>query len=163
MSEFTPLKFTTPSDLEIAFARAFDVPRPLLFDGLTKPDLIKQWLLGPPGWSMPVCDFDPKVGGAYRFQWSGPNGAAMGTRGVCREVVPPARFVATERFDVSWYPGEGLITYDLTDLGGKTSLTLTIRYETKEIRDGVLKNHMDMEKGIALSYDRLEKLLKQAG
>ncbi|MFY9582881.1 MAG: SRPBCC domain-containing protein [Candidatus Acidiferrales bacterium] len=45
----------------------------MVFDALTKPELVKQWLLGPPGWSMPVCEIDLRVGGAYRFLWRGPD------------------------------------------------------------------------------------------
>src|SRR5687768_8056032 len=40
------LKVTTPSDREIAMTRVFNAPRKLVFDALTKPELIKRWLLG---------------------------------------------------------------------------------------------------------------------
>lgn len=154
-------KVTTPSDLEIAMTRLFNAPRRLVFDALTKPELVKQWLLGPPGWSMPVCEIDPRVGGAYRFLWRGPDGAEMGLRGIYREIVQPERFAATERFDDPWYPGEALVTYALTEQNRVTALTLTVRYESREARDGVLKT--PMEKGVAMSYDRLEQLLASSG
>jgi uncharacterized protein YndB with AHSA1/START domain len=141
--------------------RVFNAPRQLVFGALTKPELVKQWLLGPPGWTMPVCEIDLRVGGAYRFQWRGTDGAEMGTRGVFREIAPPERFVATERFDNPWYPGESLVTYLLVEQGGKTTLTLTVLYESREARDGVLKS--GMEKGVAMSYDRLEQLLASEG
>ena len=151
------LKVTTRGDREIVMTRLFDAPRRLVFDALTKPELVKQWLLGPPGWSMPVCEIDLRVGGAYRFLWRGPDGTEMGTRGVHREIVVPERLVATERFDEAWYPGEALITYVLVEQGGKTTLTLTVLYESREARDAVLKT--PMEHGIAMSYDRLAELL----
>ena len=151
------LKVTTPSDCEIAMTRVFSAPRRLVFEALTKPALVKQWLLGPPGWTMPVCEIDQRVGGAYRFLWRGPDGTEMGTRGVCRELVPPERFVATEKFDDPWYPGEALVTYVLSEQDGITTLTLTVRYESREARDAVLKT--PMEHGVAMSYDRLEELL----
>jgi uncharacterized protein YndB with AHSA1/START domain len=141
--------------------RVFNAPRQLVFGALTKPELVKQWLLGPPGWTMPVCEIDLRVGGAYRFQWRGTDGAEMGTRGVFREIAPPERFVATERFDNPWYPSESLVTYLLVEQGGKTTLTLTVLYESREARDGVLKS--GMEKGVAMSYDRLEQLLGSEG
>jgi uncharacterized protein YndB with AHSA1/START domain len=155
------LKVTTPSDCEIAMTRVFSAPRRLVFAALTNPALVKQWLLGPPGWTMPVCEIDLRVGGAYRFQWRGPDGTEMGTRGVFRELVPPERFVATENFDDPWYPGESLVTYVLVEQGGITTLTLTVRYESKEARDGVLKT--PMEHGVAMSYDRMEELLASQG
>ena len=154
-------KVTTPTDREIAMTRVFNAPRHLVFGALSKPELVKQWLFGPPGWTMPVCEIDLRVGGAYRFQWRGPDGTEMGTRGVFREIAPPERFVATERFDDPWYPGEALITYVLVEHGGKTTLTLTVLYESREARDGVLKT--PMEKGVAMSYDRLEELLASLG
>ena len=151
------LQVSTPSDREIAMTRAFDSPRNLVFDALTKPELIKQWLLGPPGWTMPICAMDLKVGGAYRFVWRGSNAKEMGVRGVFRELVSPERFVATEQFDQPWYPGEALVTNALVEHGGKTTLTLTVRYESKEARDGVLKTPMD--EGVGANYDRLARLL----
>jgi len=151
------LKVTTPSDREIDMTRVFNAPRRLVFEALSKPELVKQWLLGPPGWSMPVCEIDLRVDGAYRFEWAGPDGAKMGSRGVFLEVVVPERFVATERFDEPWYPGEAVVTNVLTEHHGKTTLTLTVRYESREARDNVLKTPMD--KGVGMSYDLLERLL----
>ena len=152
------LKLTTPSDREIAMTRAFDAPRKLVFDAHTKPDLVRQWLLGPPGWSMPVCEMDVRVGGTYRWVWRHDrNGTTMGMGGVYREIVAPERLVNTERFDEAWYPGEALNTLVLVEKGGRTTLTQTMRYESREARDAVLKS--DMERGVAASYDRLAELL----
>ena len=152
------LKVTTPSDREIAMTRVFDAPRTLVFDAHTKPELVKQWLLGPPGWSMPVCEMDVRVGGTYRWVWRHDrNGTEMGMGGVYREIVQPERLVTTERFDEAWYPGEGLNTLVLVERGGRTTLTQTMRYESREARDAVLKS--GMEKGVAASYDRLADLL----
>ena len=155
------LKVTTPSDREIAMTRVFDAPPRLVFDALTRPELVKRWLLGPPGWSMPVCEIDLKVGGAYRYVWRHDrDGREMGMGGVLREIVPPERIVATESFDESWYPGEALVTNVLVEQGGTTTLTLTILYESREARDTALKSNM--EQGVAASYDRLAELLALA-
>ena len=140
--------------------RVFDASPQLVFDALTKPELVKQWLLGPAGWSMPLCEIDLRVGGSYRFLWRHEaKGTEMGIRGVYREIVPPERVVNTEVFDEPWYPGESLVTNVLIVQGGKTLLTLTMRYESREIRDTVLKS--GMEKGVAVSYDRLAELLEK--
>ena len=152
------LKVTTPSDREITMTRVFDAPRTLVFDAHTKPELVKQWLLGPPGWSMPVCEMDVRVGGTYRWVWRHDrNGTEMGMGGVYREVVAPERLVATERFDEAWYAGESLNTLVLVEKGGRTTLTQTMRYESKEAREAVLKS--GMESGVIASYDRLADLL----
>src|SRR6266700_131199 len=72
------LKLTTPSDREIAMTRVFNAPRKLVFDAWTKPELLKRWMIGPPGWSFVVCEIDLRVGGAYRYVWRGPDGMEQG-------------------------------------------------------------------------------------
>jgi uncharacterized protein YndB with AHSA1/START domain len=154
------LKLTTRGEREIEMTRVFDAPRSLVFDALTKPGLVKRWLLGPDGWSMPVCEIDLRVGGSYRYVWRHVNGNEMGMGGVYREIVVPERIVATEKFDDPWYPGEAVGTMVLMEQGGKTTLTQTIVYESGAIRDAVLKS--PMEQGVAASYDRLAELLAAA-
>jgi len=152
------LKVTTPTDREIAMTRVFDAPRNLVFDAMTTPELLKRWLGVFGGWSLAVCEVDLRVGGAYRYLWRGPDGVEMGVRGIFREVLPPDRIVHTEAFDDPWYPGEAIVTTTFLEQSGKTTLTLTILYESKEIRDEVLKS--PMEHGVATSYDTLAELLK---
>ena len=156
------LKLTTPTDREITMTRVFDAPRRLVFDAFTKPELVKQWLLGPPGWTMPVCEIDLRVGGAYRYVWRrDSDGSKMGMGGVYREIVSPERLVATEKFDQAWYPGEAVISTVFVEQGGKTTITQTVLYQSREARDAVLKS--GMEKGVAASYDRLAELLVSLG
>lgn len=152
------LQITTPSDREIAMTRVFTAPRHLVFDALTKPELVKRWLLGPPGWSMPVCEIDLRVGGKYRYVWRrDSDGTDMGMGGVYREIVAPERIVFSEKFDQSWYSGEAVGTTRLEEQNGKTTLTQTMLYESKQTRDEVLKS--PMESGVGASYDRLAELL----
>jgi uncharacterized protein YndB with AHSA1/START domain len=157
MTSTATLKVTTPSDREIQMSRVFDAPRQLVFDAYTKPELLRRWFHGPPGWKLVVCEFDLRVGGAYRYVWQGPEGAEMGMGGVLREVVPPERLVSMEKFDQSWYPGEAIGTVTFTEQGGKTTLTMTMRYDSKEARDIALKS--GMEQGVAANLDRLAELL----
>ena len=96
------LKVTTPSDREICMTRAFDASRELVFDCYTKPELLKRWMFGPPGWTVVGCEVDLRVGGAYRFVWRGPDGTEMGMGGVHREIVRPERIVNTQLFDQDW-------------------------------------------------------------
>ncbi len=149
---------TAHGDREIVVTRIFDAPRHLVFDAYTKPKLIQRWLLGPDGWSMPVCEIDLRVGGKYRYVWkSDSDGREMGMGGIYREVVAPERIVATEVFDEAWYPGEAVDTIVFAERDGKTTLTQTILYNSRETRDAVLKS--PMQTGMAASYDRLEKFL----
>ena len=156
------LKLTTPTDREIVLTRDFDAPRSLVFDAMRKPELLKRWLSGPPGWSMVDCENDLKVGGAFRHVWRRTDGTEMAMRGVYREVVPPERIVRTESFQFGCdaQVGERVGTLVLTEQGGQTTLTLTVIYPSKEARDGALKS--GMEHGMAVGYDRLAELFASA-
>jgi uncharacterized protein YndB with AHSA1/START domain len=155
------LKVEARGEREIVMTRMFDAPRHLVYEAVTKPELVKRWLLGPDGWSMPVCDIDLRVGGKYRYVWKrDKDGTEMGMGGVYREIVPNERIVATEAFDQAWYPGEAVGTLLLTEEGGRTKLTQVVLYESRDARDGVLKS--PMEEGVAVSYDRLEKIVTRA-
>jgi uncharacterized protein YndB with AHSA1/START domain len=151
------LQVTTPSDREIAMTRVFDAPRGLVFDAWTKPELLKRWLGVRGGWTFAVCEVDLRVGGAYRYVWRGPTGTEMGMGGVFREIVRPERIVATEKFDQSWYEGDALDTTVLVEKNGKTTVTTTVLYASREVRDAVLKS--PMERGVAESYDKLAEVL----
>ena len=155
------LQLTTPSELEIAFTRVFAAPRRLVFGALTQPELVQRWLLGPPGWTMPECEIDLRVGGAYRYVWRHESdGRVLRMGGVFCEIAAPERTVVTERFTEPPYPGEALVTTVLVERAGNTTLTTTARYESREIRDGALRS--GMEKGISASYDRLDQVLASA-
>lgn len=158
MNKSAALKVMARGEREVVMTRTFNAPRTLVFETFTRPDLIKRWLLGPDGWSMPVCEVDLRVGGRYRYVWRhDKDGKEMGMGGVYREIAPPERVVATEKFDDPWYEGEGLVTVTLAEQGGKTLLTQTLCYESRAARDAVLKS--GMETGVRRSYDRLEELL----
>lgn len=151
------LHVALPSDREVVLTRVFDAPRELVYDALTKPELLKRWF-GPRGWSLVVCEVDLRVGGAWRFVLRGPDGAEMRMRGVYRELVRPERTVHTESFDD--YPGESVVTGVLVERDGKTTLTGTVLYESKEVRDAVVSS--GMEHGAAESYDKLAEQLATA-
>jgi uncharacterized protein YndB with AHSA1/START domain len=151
-------KFTAMAagNREIVLTRIFDgVPAARLFEAWTRPELMRRWL-GSRRHTMSVCEIDLRVGGAYRFVWSGPGMPDMGMGGIYREIVPSERLVATEAFD-GWYEGESLVTTVLAEQDGRSTLTTTVRYPSREIRDMVMGS--GMAGGVAESYDRLEDLL----
>ncbi|MBA2687311.1 MAG: SRPBCC family protein [Gemmatimonadaceae bacterium] len=152
------VRITPRGEREIQMIRTFSASRDLVFDAFTKPELVRRWLLGPDGWSMPICEMDLRVGGNYRWVWkSDKDGTTMGVGGTYREITRPDRLVNTEKFDDAWYPGESINTTEFVEKNGKTTMTSTMLYESREARDGVLKS--DMERGVNDSYDRLEDLL----
>ena len=153
------LKVSARGDREIVIERSFNAPRQLVFDAYRKPELIRKWLLGPEGWTMPVCEVDFRVGGKYRYVWRNQKGMEMGMGGEFREIVVPERIVSTERFDQSWYPGEAVGTLTLIERGGRTIMTQVMLYDTPEAREAVLQS--PMETGLKAGYDRLERLLAE--
>lgn len=159
MSSLAGLKVATPSDVEILITRDFDAPRELVFQAMTKPEFVRRWLCGPPGWEMTVCEPVAEAGGVYRYTWKGPAGEAMSMHGVCREFAPPERIVNTEVFDMGCpaQAGEQLGTLILSADGARTKLALTVRFPSKQARDAAIA--FGMEKGLAAGYERLDALL----
>src|SRR2546430_1875665 len=94
--------FATPSDREIVMTRVVDAPRRLVWEAWTNPQHVPRWLLGPEGWSMPICEIDLRPGGAWHFGWRRGDGTEMEMRGLYREVTPPERLVTTESWGGSW-------------------------------------------------------------
>jgi uncharacterized protein YndB with AHSA1/START domain len=148
--------FTTPSDREIVMTRVVDAPRRLVFDAWTKPEHLPHWLLGPSGWTMPVCEIDLRPGGAYRYVWRRSDGTEMEMGGMYREIAPPERVVCTESWGGDW--PETINTLILTEKDGKTTISLTALYPSKEARDAALKT--GMKDGATESFDRLVEYLR---
>ena len=155
-NEFGVTTFSTPSDTEIAMTRVFDAPRRLVFDAWTNPSHLPHWMLGPGGWTMPVCEIDLRVGGGWRFVWHNDNGSEMAMSGVYREIVPPEKIVTTESWGGDW--PETVNTLILTETAGKTTMTQTVRYVSEEARDAALKT--GMKHGVTASFNRLEAYLQ---
>jgi uncharacterized protein YndB with AHSA1/START domain len=131
---------TTPSDQEITLTRLFDAPRTLVFEAMTKPEHVRRWWgILDERYSVTVCEIDLRPGGAWRF-------------------VVPERLVYTEIYE-PFPDGDSLVTQILTEEGSKTRLTVTARYPSIEVRDMVLKT--GMERGAAISYDRLEDIVSE--
>ena len=151
-------KVTTPSDREIVMTRLFDAPRDLVFEAMTKPEHVRRWWgILDDRYSVTVCDIDLRPGGAWRFVGRHPKGEVE-FYGVYREIVPPSRLVFTEIF-APFPDTESVVTSVFTEENGKTRLTASCSYPSIDVRDMVIKS--GMEKGAAISYDRLEELVGQ--
>ena len=159
---------TMPSGREVVVMRSFKAPRALVFRAHTEPELVRRWLLGPPGWSMPVCEMDVRVGGSYRWRWrSDTDGKEFGFTGTFTEVQPPARLVHTEAYD----PGtvgdgnpsgsEALVTTTFAEAGGITTMTTAIDFGSKEARDAAVAT--GMTDGMEQSYQLLDRMLQEPG
>ena len=156
---------TLPSDSQVQVTRSFRAPRALVYRAHTEPDLVRQWMLGPPGWVMPICEMDVRVGGRYRWRWrSEKDGKEFGFAGTFREVVPNARLVHTEAFDPGTTGGQmgdspSLVTLTLTGDGPITTVTNVIDFGTKANRDAALAT--GMTDGMEQSYQLLDRLVSE--
>jgi uncharacterized protein YndB with AHSA1/START domain len=148
--------FTTPSDREVVMTREVEAPRELVFDAWTKPEHVQQWMLGPSGWTMPVCEIDLRPGGEWHFVWGRADGTEMEMRGEYREVTPPVRLVSTESWGGDW--PETINTVTLSEEDGKTTITQTVLYPSREARDAALET--GMKDGVSLSFDRLAEYVR---
>lgn len=155
MNATETLAVATPSDREVVLTRTFAAPRSLVFDALTKPELLRRWY-GPTGWTLDVCDVDLRVDGAWRFVVRRPDGKAIGQKGVYREIIRDERIVNTESWE-DWDAGECLVTTVLDERDGETTFSSTILFPSREVRDTVVK--AGLEHGANESYEKLAEVL----
>jgi uncharacterized protein YndB with AHSA1/START domain len=146
--------FSTPSDREVAWTRSFAAPRERVFRAFTEPEHVQRWMLGPDGWTMPICEMDLRVGGEWRYVWRNGDGDEFALQGVFREIERPARIVYTESMMGS---SEALQTIVLTEEGGITTMVSSLLYGSRAERDAAIAT--GMEKGASQSYDRLAEIV----
>ncbi len=154
-----PLQIATPSDREVKITRDFDGPRELVWDCHTKPELVRRWISGPPGWSLAVCEIDLRAGGKYRYVLNGPDGVEMGWGGTYSEIRRPEFITATEKFDEDWTGGETVVSTRFDEMDRRTTVTVTVLYASKEARDGAIAT--GMTDGMEAGYQLLDKLLAE--
>ena len=160
-----PAEATTPSDTSVMVKRAFDASAQLVWRAYTEPELFVRWCLGPPGWSMPVCEMDLRSAGKYTWRWrSEENGDEFGFYGEFREIEINRRFVHTQIFDSGNTDHdmgkEGtLITITFDEHDGVTTVVTLIEYTSKADRDEALST--GMTDGMEMSYKNLEAVLSE--
>ena len=152
-----------PGDTQVRVTRDFAAPRTLVWQAHTDPKLVKRWMLGPPGWSMPVCEMDVRPGGKYRWRWrSDESGAEFGFFGDFREVDAPAKLVHAEHYDPGDVGGAmdvsqpAIIQTRFSEKDGITSLEMIMTFASKEIRNAAVST--GMTDGMEMGYERLDAL-----
>lgn len=160
-----PAEASLPSDTEVLVKRGFDATVTLVWRAYMEPDLMRRWCRSTPGWSMPVCEMDMRVGGQYRWQWrSDENGMEFGFTGEVLEVVSHARIVHTQIFDpgnmgVSMGGEPSIITVTFEEAAGITNVATSIKYASKADRDEALAT--GMTDGLETNYKRLDAVLTE--
>jgi uncharacterized protein YndB with AHSA1/START domain len=149
---------TLPSDRELVITRAFKTSAQTLFDMWTKPEHVRQWY-GVRSTTVTVCEIDLRVGGAWRWVSTLPDGAQLAFSGVFREIDPPHRLQRTEIFE--GMPGPGaLVTFTFDERDGETIQMLHMLFEDKVSRDMCLKSGMEL--GVEECFDNIERLIREA-
>jgi uncharacterized protein YndB with AHSA1/START domain len=146
-------------DTHVRITRLIDGPRDLVWRAHHEPELMKQWLLGPDGWRMSVCEVDATVGGRYRYVWEpvgDTEGETFGFDGETLVIDPPRRSVTTEHMTGTDFPST-LNDLSLYEEDGATLITVLIEYPDKDTRDMVLAT--GMTDGMETSYARMESVL----
>jgi uncharacterized protein YndB with AHSA1/START domain len=145
------------SDTQVRVARIIRGSVEQVWRAHNDADLMKRWLLGPDGWTMPVCEVAQNVGDTYRYMWAPEGGGeGFGFTGELLESNPPHRAVTTESMIGTDYP-PAVNELTLTPVEGGTLLSLVITYANAETRDAVLAT--GMTDGMEASFARLEGLL----
>lgn len=158
-------RVSLPSDHEVSVVRTFNAPRALVYEAYTTPALMQRWLLGPPGWTMPVCEMDVRVGGTFQWRWrSDEDGSEFGFHGEFLEVEAPVKLRHTENFDPGHTGedmggGQAMITVRFSERSGVTTVTTLMDYGSKEARDAALST--GMTDGMEISYQMLDGLLAE--
>ena len=157
------LQITTPTDSTIVLIRAFNAPRRLVWEAMLTPDRMRRWMLPPPGWTMTVCECEPRVGGALTLVWKSEEAdPAMTLHGVFTEVILHQRIVHTETMVLGSGQTIGTLveTHEFAEEGGVTTMRITQAYASKEARDGAMASGMDQ--GLEAGYQRLDEMLAKA-
>lgn len=154
----------TTADREITFEHEFAAPRALVFKAWTEPERLANWF-GPAGWTLPVCEVDPKPGGVWRYCMRGPKGEESWGRAVYREIVEPERLAYTDYFtdaqgNVNNKMPSMEVTVSFEDLGGKTRVTMrSVAASAEQVKQLL---GMGMEQGMKETWQRLEAYLASA-
>jgi uncharacterized protein YndB with AHSA1/START domain len=147
---------TTPAATQIQIKRSFQAPRSLVWRAFSEPELVKQWLTGPEGHTMPECEIDFREGGAWRYVWLIPEDR-MVAYGTYKTITPESRIVHSETFEM--FPDqESEVETVFTASGTETLVTMTMNFDSEATRNAVVQSGMD--KGLETSYRNLDELLQ---
>ena len=162
----TKAQVSLPSDSEVEVTRDFRAPRTLVWQAHTEPTLMRRWLVGYPGWSMPVCEMDARPGGKYRWRWrSDEDGKEFGFFGEFKEVDEPALLSHHQYYD----PGDQdfampagtpcRIRNSFIERDGITTLTTRMDFGSKEARDDAIST--GMTDGMEVNYEGLDRIFAE--
>ena len=150
------LALRTEGDRHVIVTRRFAAPPKAVYRAHTEPGLIQKWMLGPPGWTMPVCQIDARPGGKIRFEWADGKGGGFYLTGECIEITPYTRLVHVERMHLPDPTPDNHVETTFAPDGDGTLLTIRMTLPDAQTRAAMLST--GMEHGMEASYARLEEI-----
>jgi uncharacterized protein YndB with AHSA1/START domain len=147
----------TEGDTHVIVTRHFAAPPEAVFRAHTDPDLIKKWLLGPEGWSMPVCISEAMPGGRIRYEWTNGKGGGFHLTGQYLELNPCNRIVHVERMHLPDPTPDNHVETKFDRDGEGTLMTIRMTLPDEQTRATMLAT--GMEHGMEASYRRLEEMI----
>jgi uncharacterized protein YndB with AHSA1/START domain len=153
----TKMTLKTEGDKHVVVTRRFAAPPEAVYRAHTDPSIIRQWLLGPEGWTMPVCLCDARTGGTFRYEWADARGHGFFVTGEFVELEPFRRIVHVERMYLPDPTPENHVETIFEPHGGGTLMTMRMTLPDAKTRDAMLAT--GMEHGIEASYVRLETII----
>ena len=157
MNTTAPMTLKTVGDPHIVVTRYFNAPPEAVYRAHTDPNLIQKWLLGPEGWTMPLCLVDPRPGGKFRYEWTHPKQGSFFITGEFVELQPHSRIVHVERMHLPDPTPENHVETRFEPDGSGTLMTIRMTLPDAQTRAAMLAS--GMERGMEASYVRLEKML----
>ena len=151
------MSLKTEGDQHVVVTRRFAASPEAVYRAHTEPSTIQKWLLGPEGWTMPVCLCDARPGGKFRYEWSNGKGQGFYITGEFVEVEPSRRIVHLERMHLPDPTPENLVETVFEADGEGTMIRMRMTLPDKASRDAMLAT--GMERGMEASYVRLEGMI----
>lgn len=148
------LNLTTEGDTHIIVTRRFDAAPEAVYRAHTQPELVRQWMLGPDGWSMPKCECDARPGGKIHYGWENAEGHGFHLTGEFVELEPFSRIVHIERMHLPDPTPDNHIETRFDPVDGGTLMTMRMTLPDAETRAAILAS--GMEQGMETSYQRME-------
>ena len=153
------MTLTTEGDLHVIVTRRFAASPEMVYRAHTEPELIKQWMLGPEGWTMPVCINEAEPGGRIRFEWTNGKDQSFFLTGENIEMVPFSRLVHVERMHLPDPTPDNHVETRFEADGDGTLMTMRMTLPDSETRAAMLAT--GMEQGMEASYVRLDAIVQE--
>lgn len=151
------LTLKTDGDRYIIATRRFAAPPEAVYRAHTDPKVIQKWLLGPEGWTMPVCINEARPGGKIRYEWTNGKGGVFFLTGEFLELEPYSRIVHVERMHLPDPTPDNQVDTRFDPDGTGTLMTMRMTLPDEKTRAAMLAT--GMERGMEMSYARLEEMI----